>query len=78
MIFMSLWTFYFFYSSNIQLAILTDEMRITMMAGSGEVRRRGKEKSVLLFENIYLHRAEKAKYSYYHPVYTKNVLGKKI
>lgn len=48
-----------------------------MMAGSGEVRRRGKEKSVLLFENIYLHRAEKAKYSYYHPVYTKNVLGKR-
>lgn len=49
-----------------------------MMAGTGEVRRRGKEKSVLLFENIYLHRAEKAKYSYYHPVYTKNVLGKEI
>lgn len=48
-----------------------------MMGGSGEVRRRGKEKSVL-FENIYLHRAEKAKYSYYDPIYTKNMLGKKI
>ena len=47
------------------------------MGGSGEVRRRGKEKSVLS-ENIYLHRTEKAKYSYYHPIYTKNVLGKKI
>ena len=52
-------------------------MRITVMGGSGEVRRRGKEKSVLS-ENIYLHRTEKAKYSYYHPIYTKNVLEKKI